>query len=86
MVLEKEPTSLEQALSRVIWSSRHRDWNPGSRFENSTINCTVRIVVSVMCRSRQLFALGSPKSSSDSSFTFASILFRSCSDGCSNSS
>ena len=82
----KGRTSLEHALSRVIWSSRQRDWKPGSRFENSTINWTVRIVVSVMCRSRQLFELGSPKSSSESSFTFASIRFRSCSDGCSNSS
>ena len=83
----KGRTSLEHALSRVIWSSRQRDWKPGSRFENSTINWTVRIVVSVMYRTRQLFALGSPKSSSESSlFTFASIRFRSCSDGCSNSS
>lgn len=35
-------------FKREIWSSRNSLSNPGNRFANSTINCTVRIVISVI--------------------------------------
>ena len=42
-------TSIAEVLSRIIWSLRSRDRNPGMRLVNSTMACTQRMVISVMC-------------------------------------
>lgn len=51
-------------LRSVIWSSRSSLSKPGKRLENSTISCTVNIVISVMCRNRTSLA-SSPSVGSD---------------------
>ena len=67
------------------WSSRHKVWNPGRCLLNSTINWTVSIVISVMCRNKWSDWSEEVVAPSSWSGTWYTRL-RSSSVGCSNSS